>query len=171
MEAVANAFENVLLVQTTGSGYSRFPGNELVNPNDFGAAKYLYAHATRHIAATLTSGYILDKGWEMLWYHDQQAFLKFNTYIGGLPIPTFVEMREVIRKSLFENWSSYAYDGYPVEEWLNGLSFYSSLLDIPEGTQFMYWNGDYTNSTAFSHLMFDARVLRDKETQLVLFKL
>jgi hypothetical protein len=140
IEGVANAFASALILKELGwdsPEYATIGSNimtmgQLVSGSSYGLATYLRAIAL--------GGHGLSQGWEEIWYHDRQAFRKFNTLIASLPSGSPVNFREVVRRSLFEGYADYAYDGLSVDDWLNAFSFYSSISDVPEGSKMTTWD-------------------------------
>jgi hypothetical protein len=164
IEGVANALASALILEELGwdspeyatIGSNSMTMGQLVSGSSYGLATYLRAIAL--------GGHGLPQGWEGLWYHDRQAFRKFNTLMASLPSGSPVNFREVVRRSLFEEYADYAYDGLSVDDWLNAFSFYSSISDVPEGSKMMTWEGHYwakpfetwtTPFTDFNGLVFE----------------
>lgn len=140
IEGVANAFASALVLDEQGWDspvYATIGPNiatmgQLVSNSSYGLATYLRAIAL--------GGHLLPQGWEGLWYHDRQAFKKFNTLMASQPSGSPADFREVIRRSLFEGYADYAYDGLSVDDWLNAFSFYNSISDVPDGSKMMQWD-------------------------------
>jgi hypothetical protein len=140
IEGVANAFASALILDEQGWDSAEYATigtaittmGQLVSGSSYGLATYLRAVAV--------GGHGLTQGWEGLWYHDRQAFKKFNTLMASQPSGSPVNFREVIRRSLFEGYADYAYDGLSVDDWLNAFSFYNSISDVPEGSKMMTWD-------------------------------
>jgi hypothetical protein len=85
IEGVANAFASALILDEQGwdsPEYATIGANtvtmgQLVSGSPYGLATYLRAIAL--------GGHGLPQGWEGLWYHDRQAFKKFNTLMASQP--------------------------------------------------------------------------------------
>ena len=152
LEAVANAFANVLILKQLGWNSSEYrpekkrDGGQLIAPLDYGMADYGFA--------LLYNGYELLRGWEELWSYDNLAFKKFNTLVASLPLGTTpVKVRDIAKTALFESYPDYAYDGLSIDDWLNGFSFFNGVADLPEGVKMMQWEG--VNSDRFIDLARD----------------
>lgn len=142
IEAVADAFSRALILQHFGWITPEYSGDRLIRsrgdlifPTYYGAAGYLSDYASNYPA------YDLAKGWTELWNYDPQAFKRYNTFVANLDSGTQIRLRDAARISLFEGYPDYSYDGYSVDDWLSGLSFFNSLSDIPSDKKMMYWGG------------------------------
>lgn len=156
-EAVAVAFSRALLLQHFGwllytteylSTFLIRSRGDLIFPTQYGSAGYLNVYAR----------YDLAKGWTELWNYDPQAFKRYNTFVANLPSGTQIRLRDAVRAALFEGYPDYSYDGYPVDDWLSGLSFFNSLSDIPENEKMVYWGGANSQFFGDSWIHFAARV-------------
>jgi len=152
IEGVANAFASALVLDEQGWDSAEYATmmpdiaimGQLVSESQYGLATYLRAIAL--------GGHLLPQGWEELWYHDRQAYKKFNTLMASLPSGSPVNFRDVVRRSLFEGYADYAYDGLSVDDWLDAFSFYNSISDVPEGSRMMQW--DSSPSAVFEGMVF-----------------
>ena len=145
-EAVAVAYARALILENLGwdriQEYQEVSGDEsrvrgqLTSSLD-GLGYYLQSCTPKDEGGL---GYHLWQGWAELWYHDRQAFKKFNTWVAAQPSQQYSKLRDAVRASLFETYSDYAYDGLSVDDWLNAFSFYNSLSDVPDGQRMVVWD-------------------------------
>jgi len=170
-EAVAVAFSRALLIQHFGwllytteylSAVLVRSRGDLIFPTHYGSAGYLSDYAKDWPA------YDLAKGWTELWNYDPQAFKRYNTFVANLPSGTQIRLRDAVRAALFEGYPDYSYDGYPVDDWLSGLSFFNSLSDIPENEKMVYWGGANSQFFGDSWIHFAAQAyMRQAENALI----
>jgi hypothetical protein len=139
VEAVADAFSAALIYETLGWSIKEYEiigerdSGQLIWPLECGISQYLWAH--------IVHSYHLSRGWEKIWFYDQQAFKKLNSYIASLPISTAVRLRDAMRKALFDGYYDYGFDGLSAEDWLDGFSFFNSINDILVGSIILMWRG------------------------------
>lgn len=167
LEAVANAFARALILEHFGWNTSENTdhtlstyGGQLISPLYYGSASFLRCYTSTPERPIL--GYHLNKGWTELWHYDSQVFMKINTWIANLQSNTEIELqgilRDVVRTALFEGYADHSYDGYPVDDWLNGFSFFGSLSDMPDGERMVYWSGANTQFVQQTSVQLTATV-------------
>jgi hypothetical protein len=162
IEAVALAFSRALIVEQFGWNTAQDTDlttrltarGQLVFPYQSGAAVYLKGWTGSF------ASYDINKGWKELWYYDPYVFKKYNLFVASLPSETEIGLRDAISVALFEDSPDHSYDGYPVDDWLDGFSFFNSLFDIPEGERMLDWQGYNSRSplSGESMISFEAGV-------------
>ncbi len=178
LEAVANSFSRALVLEhfgwntTENTDYTLSTyGGQLISPLYYGSASFLRSYTSTAERPIL--GYHLNRGWTELWHYDSQVFRKINTWIANLYSNTEIELRgilrDVVRTALFEGYPDHSYDGYPVDDWLNGFSFFGSLSEMPVGVRMVYWSGANTQFSQQSSVQLTATVCMRQAENVVRF--
>jgi hypothetical protein len=138
IEGAANAFANIALFNVLGWNNSEYTGainrnNELVSPSSSGVAAFLFS-------AWEYNDYTMALRWEKLWYSDNQFFRKLNAFIANA-YPNRLYLRDSLVSSFFEKRPNCEFEGYSLDDWLNGYSFYNLVSDLPQNKSYIYFSG------------------------------